>query len=48
MDYTVLGRAGVQVSRLCLGTLSFGGDADEAESERMYPAGRDAGINSIR
>ncbi len=45
MEYRVLGRTGVQVSRLCFGTMSFGGDADEAESAKMYAACRGAGIN---
>jgi len=45
MEYRVLGRTGVQVSRLCFGTMSFGGDADEAESARMYRAVRERGIN---
>jgi aryl-alcohol dehydrogenase-like predicted oxidoreductase len=45
MDYRQLGRTGIQVSRLCFGTMSFGGDADEAESARMYRACRDLGIN---
>ena len=40
-----LGRSGLQVSRLCYGTMSFGGDADEAMSGQMYKACRDAGIN---
>jgi aryl-alcohol dehydrogenase-like predicted oxidoreductase len=45
MNYRVLGRSGVQVSQLCLGTMSFGGDADEATSAAMYRACREAGIN---
>jgi aryl-alcohol dehydrogenase-like predicted oxidoreductase len=45
MEYRVLGRTGVQVSRLCFGTMSFGGDADEAGSAAMYRACREAGIN---
>jgi aryl-alcohol dehydrogenase-like predicted oxidoreductase len=45
MDYRVLGGTGVQVSRLCFGTMSFGGDADADMSARMYRAVRDAGIN---
>jgi aryl-alcohol dehydrogenase-like predicted oxidoreductase len=45
MKYRVLGRTGVQVSQLCFGTMSFGGDADPQESARMYRACRDAGIN---
>lgn len=45
MEHRRLGRTGVRVSRLCLGTMSFGGDADEAESGRMYSACREAGVN---
>ncbi|SOE12710.1 aryl-alcohol dehydrogenase-like predicted oxidoreductase [Hoeflea halophila] len=45
MEYRQLGRTGVQVSQLCFGTMSFGGDADEAESGRMYARCREAGIN---
>ena len=45
MDFTWLGRTGVQVSRLCFGTMSFGGDADEAAAAEMYAACREAGIN---
>ena len=45
MKYKLLGRTGVQVSQLCFGTMSFGGDADEATSGQMYKAVRDAGIN---
>ena len=45
MQYRRLGQSGVQVSQLCFGTMSFGGDADEATSAEMYAACRDAGIN---
>ena len=45
MKYRVLGASGVQVSQLCFGTMSFGGDADERVSAAMYRACRDAGIN---
>ena len=45
MEYRPLGRTGVQVSELCFGTMSFGGDADEGTSAAMYAACRDAGIN---
>jgi aryl-alcohol dehydrogenase-like predicted oxidoreductase len=45
MKHKPLGRTGVQVSELCFGTMSFGGDADEATSAAMYKACRDAGIN---
>jgi aryl-alcohol dehydrogenase-like predicted oxidoreductase len=40
-----LGRTGIAVSQLCYGTMSFGGDADEATSAAMFKAARDAGIN---
>jgi aryl-alcohol dehydrogenase-like predicted oxidoreductase len=42
-----LGRTGVKVSRLALGTMSFGGDADEAASAVLYARARDAGINFL-
>ena len=45
MEYTTLGSTGVKVSRLCFGTMSFGGDADEATSGAMFKQCRDAGIN---
>jgi aryl-alcohol dehydrogenase-like predicted oxidoreductase len=45
MQYTVLGSTGVQVSKLCFGTMSFGGDADQSTSAAMFAACRDAGIN---
>ena len=35
----------MQVSELCFGTMSFGGDADAGESAKLYRAARDAGIN---
>ncbi len=45
MQSKLLGNTGVQVSELCFGTMSFGGDADRDESKRMYERCRDAGIN---
>ena len=45
MKYKLLGQTGVEVSQLCFGTMSFGGDADESESARMFNRCRDAGIN---
>lgn len=45
MQFTILGRTGVTVSRLCFGTMSFGGDADEATSAAMFARCREAGIN---
>ena len=45
MEYVSLGRTGVQVSRLCFGTMSFGDTADEATSAAMFHRCREAGIN---
>src|SRR5262245_41922637 len=45
MKYRTLGRTGVQVSQLCFGCMSFGGDADEAASAQMFKATRDLGVN---
>jgi aryl-alcohol dehydrogenase-like predicted oxidoreductase len=45
MKHVPLGRTGIKVSELCFGTMSFGGDADEAESGRLYAACREAGID---
>jgi len=38
------GGTGLPVSALCFGTMTFGGEADEAESKAIYAATRDAGI----
>jgi aryl-alcohol dehydrogenase-like predicted oxidoreductase len=45
MKYKLLGNTGVKVSSLCFGTMSFGGDADEATSREMFQRCREAGIN---
>lgn len=45
MEYVSLGRTGLKVSRLAMGTMSFGGDADESESRAMFRHARNAGIN---
>ncbi len=45
MKYKLLGKTGVQVSELCFGTMSFGGDADEDMSAQLYHRAREAGIN---
>lgn len=47
MQFTNLGRSGLRVSRLCLGTMNFGVDTDEKESFRILDAALDAGINFI-
>ena len=44
MKTTYMGRTGVKVSRIAFGTMSFGGDADEATSAALFAACRDAGV----
>jgi len=45
MEYSTLGKTGVQVSTLCFGTMSFGGDADVETSKAMFKRCREVGIN---
>src|SRR6202162_5958620 len=45
MEYTHLGRSGLSVSRLCLGTMNFGPETDEATSHQIMDAALDAGLN---
>lgn len=45
MKYKLLGRTGVLVSELCLGTMTFGSETDEAEAARMFHECREAGVN---
>ncbi|HKE80195.1 MAG TPA: aldo/keto reductase [Solirubrobacteraceae bacterium] len=49
MDYRPLGRTGVQVSKLCLGTMMFGawGNSDHDDSIRIIHRALDAGINFV-
>jgi aryl-alcohol dehydrogenase-like predicted oxidoreductase len=49
MDLRPLGRTGVSVSKLCLGTMMFGswGNPDHDESIRIIHAALDAGINFV-
>ncbi|MWV44208.1 aldo/keto reductase [Paenibacillus sp. HJL G12] len=44
MQYTYLGKSGLKVSRLCLGTMNFGPATDEKEAFRIMDAALDAGI----
>ena len=47
MKYRKLGRSGLDVSTICLGTMNFGGATDEATSARIIGSAREAGINFI-
>lgn len=42
-----LGNTGLHVSRLCLGTMTFGSSADESESVAILDAATEAGVNFI-
>jgi aryl-alcohol dehydrogenase-like predicted oxidoreductase len=45
MEYTHLGRSGLSISRLCLGTMNFGPQTPEHESHLIMDAAQGAGIN---
>ncbi|MFF2846977.1 aldo/keto reductase [Streptomyces sp. NPDC058001] len=45
MKYTQLGRTGLKVSRLVLGTMNFGPQTDEADSHAIMDAALASGIN---
>lgn len=47
MSFRLLGRTGVRVSTLCLGTMMFGGQTSEADSIRIIDKALAAGINFI-
>jgi aryl-alcohol dehydrogenase-like predicted oxidoreductase len=47
MEYRNLGRAGLKVSPLCLGTMMFGGPTDERDSVRIIHRALEAGINFL-
>ncbi len=47
MEFERLGRSGLTVSRLCLGTMMFGGRTEEAEAQRIIADARDHGVNFI-
>jgi len=45
MEYTQLGRTGLKVSRLCLGTMNFGPQTDEKDSFAIMDKALELGIN---
>ncbi len=56
MRYRLLGRTGLYVSELCLGTMTFGGEGEmwqkigstqQADAEKIVGRALDAGINFI-
>lgn len=47
IQYRTLGRNGLRVSPLCLGTMMFGGETDEAASRRIIDRALEQGVNFI-
>src|SRR5512146_657304 len=47
MEHVRLGRTGLKVSRLCLGTMTFGKQCDEATSRAILDAAAEAGITFL-
>ncbi len=45
MEYAHLGRSGLRVSRLCLGTMNFGPDTEESDAHDMMHRAHELGIN---
>jgi NDP-hexose C3-ketoreductase / dTDP-4-oxo-2-deoxy-alpha-D-pentos-2-ene 2,3-reductase len=45
MEHTNLGRTGLSVSRICLGTMNFGPETDEGDSFAIMDRALDVGIN---
>ena len=45
MEYTHLGRSGLKVSRLCLGTMNFGPQTEESEAHAIMDSAQESGIN---
>ena len=45
MQYTHLGQTGVQIPKVCLGTMTFGNGADEKASFLIMDYAKDIGIN---
>jgi aryl-alcohol dehydrogenase (NADP+) len=47
MEYRSLGRSGLKISPVCLGTMTFGGATDEAASSNIVRMAFEAGVNFI-
>ena len=47
MELTRLGRTGLKVSRICLGTMNFGPETEEPEAHRIMDRAVEAGINFL-
>ena len=47
MEYAKLGRSNLTVSKICLGTMHFGGFTPEEEAHRILSKALDMGINFV-
>lgn len=47
MDYRRMGRSGLKVSEICLGTMTFGHGTDQSEATHMVDLAFEAGVNFI-
>ncbi|MGK5112889.1 MULTISPECIES: aldo/keto reductase [unclassified Geodermatophilus] len=47
MEYTHLGRSGLSVSRLCLGTMNFGWKTEEADAHAILDRAQGEGVNFV-
>jgi len=47
MEYRQLGRSGMRVSKLCLGTMNFAGPTDQEEAQRIIDEAIAGGVNFI-
>ena len=47
MEYRRLGRSGLNISKLALGTMNFGNPTDKTEAFEMIQTALDAGINIL-
>ena len=45
MEYTHLGRSGLSVSRICLGTMNFGPETEESDAHAIMDAAHERGVN---
>ena len=45
MEYRYIGRSGLRVSVICLGTMTFGSTTDKKEAFRIMDAAYDKGVN---
>ena len=45
MKYNRLGRTGLRVSEVCMGTMTFGGVTDEDEAQKIFDRCIEKGVN---